>query len=375
MKTTAYLFITLLKITNLWAQTNLSDYIQVYRNVGSPFIGGNCQMYPSCSRYADLQFSKHGFWVGLVKSSDRLLRCSHDVELYDLSKINGQYKFIDFGDDSLNKQHVDTWEKRTFAYSDYSDQHNFIKYLITNEHYHEALLEINRTIFQKKSSELDAELLVNYFRVLRKLHLQQRIQLDFETLVPQHLKEESSILFEVGLSWLDLENYVQANLYFDKILKKDNPPHPLIQQQTIAYKVYLQAIKSNYKEAIHLTQKLNEPFVQKQKIANQLILEELTKFKPKSKKLATIMGIIPGGGYLYAKHGKSAISSLIINSLMAFATINTFKSNNAGLGILLGITSLGFYVGNISGGRNAVDRYNKNYTDHRIHKLNPNFSL
>lgn len=40
--------------------------------------GDRCPMYPSCSAYSLQAFEKHGFLMGWIMTSDRLLRCGRD---------------------------------------------------------------------------------------------------------------------------------------------------------------------------------------------------------------------------------------------------------------------------------------------------------
>ena len=46
-----------------------------YRRMGSPRLGSRCVFEPSCSRYVELAFRKHGFPRGLALAVDRLRRC------------------------------------------------------------------------------------------------------------------------------------------------------------------------------------------------------------------------------------------------------------------------------------------------------------
>jgi len=50
--------------------------IKVYQKVLSPFTGGQCRFYPSCSNYAIMTLKKDGVIKGTVKASWRILRCN-----------------------------------------------------------------------------------------------------------------------------------------------------------------------------------------------------------------------------------------------------------------------------------------------------------
>ncbi len=58
--------------------------------------GGQCPMYPSCSQYSRQAIARHGPLVGLVMTTDRLLRCGRDeTHLSPRILIDGQYKTYD----------------------------------------------------------------------------------------------------------------------------------------------------------------------------------------------------------------------------------------------------------------------------------------
>lgn len=334
-------------------------------------------MTPSCSRYADLQFKSNNFVKAFLNTSDRLIRCSHDINYYEVTKESSYFKFIDYGNDSLNNQNKEKWFKGISVFNDtIKNQENLIQFLIKNEHYSEALLEINRAVFNSSHAKFDKELFVNYIRVLRKLNLQERVQLDYESKLPDSLKNDHEILFEIGLSWLELNNIQKSHYYFEKILHQKTNITSNAYQQSLIYLSYIEAKKNNFKKSIELNNLIDERLAfTRFKNSNNQTLKELLDFKPKSQSLGLTLGIIPGFGYLYAGHSKSAFSSLIINSLLVFATYSTFKSNNNGLGTLLALTSLGFYFGNIKGGKMAVERHNNTFYEKKYQKLYPNFSL
>ena len=72
---------------------------------------------------------------------------------------------------------------------------------------------------------------------------------------------------------------------------------------------------------------------------------------------------VPGGGYVYDRQPASALTALIVNGLLAYATATSIKSNNYGVAAVMGVFSLTFYTGNILGAVSGAKRYNKRRVD------------
>lgn len=49
--------------------------IRIYQLCISPLLVPCCRFYPTCSQYAIIAISNHGPLKGLVKATNRLLRC------------------------------------------------------------------------------------------------------------------------------------------------------------------------------------------------------------------------------------------------------------------------------------------------------------
>jgi hypothetical protein len=73
---------------------------------------------------------------------------------------------------------------------------------------------------------------------------------------------------------------------------------------------------------------------------------------------AGVLAVVPGLGYLYAGHRKSALTSLLMNSGFALATIHAFDSGQSAFGAVLAMFSVSWYWGNIVGSAAAAHRAN-----------------
>lgn len=71
-----------------------------------------------------------------------------------------------------------------------------------------------------------------------------------------------------------------------------------------------------------------------------------------------MLSIIPGLGYWYTGHKGSAISAFLFDAVLGYAAYTSFSKKNYGVGILFGVLSTTFYIGNIKGSGSSAVRYN-----------------
>ena len=70
--------------------------IQFYRTHISKVAGNRCQMVPSCSTFCIQAIKKHGWLLGWIMCSDRLVRCGRDEEKISPSFwINNEKRIYD----------------------------------------------------------------------------------------------------------------------------------------------------------------------------------------------------------------------------------------------------------------------------------------
>jgi len=90
-----------------------------------------------------------------------------------------------------------------------------------------------------------------------------------------------------------------------------------------------------------------------------LLTKDAKKIKFLNPTFGSFLGIIPGLGYFYAGHYKTAISAVTVIGLTSWATVASFKNDVRGIGYLSGFLTVGWYVGNIYGSNKACKRANK----------------
>ncbi|MBN1380151.1 MAG: membrane protein insertion efficiency factor YidD [Deltaproteobacteria bacterium] len=69
--------------------------VRFYQNHISAVIGDRCPMNPSCSAYSIEAIKKHGFFIGVVMTADRLIHENNEMDLAPLVKVKDEYRFYD----------------------------------------------------------------------------------------------------------------------------------------------------------------------------------------------------------------------------------------------------------------------------------------
>ncbi|MDO9516347.1 MAG: membrane protein insertion efficiency factor YidD [Syntrophales bacterium] len=57
--------------------------------------GDRCPMYPTCASYSRQVFKKHGFFMGVVMTSDRLIHEGSEMRYAPLVKVGGSVRYYD----------------------------------------------------------------------------------------------------------------------------------------------------------------------------------------------------------------------------------------------------------------------------------------
>lgn len=336
------------------------DYIGFYQKYISGIRGQSCPMYPSCSRYGIDSFQNNDFFNAFLSTTDRLVRCGHDYKQYSLTITSDGIKFLDVPQNSKRYNFSELIYKRganTFAYGDIEMDNNklkFIKKLINEGYKREALLEINRIeIFE---GVLSKELFINKILILGALGDYEKGIYEFEKYDDLSGPKDPEILLQIALLYKKLENFKTALSYVNEGLNtKENSEYlvdKLLKQQGVLY-----AMDNEWELAKSSFLKMKD-----NKQSNRLIdlLESKNRIEYKSPKTAMLLSIVPGAGYYYVGFKQTAITSLLINSLLAYATTSNIQNDNIGMAVLTGIFGLSFYISNIQGAHKSAIKLNTN---------------
>ncbi|HOI86395.1 MAG TPA: membrane protein insertion efficiency factor YidD [Lentimicrobium sp.] len=352
------------------------DYIGFYQKYVSALRGQECPMYPSCSNYGLKTFSETNFAQGMVLTSDRLLRCGHDPENYSLTLQPNGFRLIDYP--AYDQPPADLVYTKTSYHYAYADTLNddstvvFVKKLINNQFYREALLEILR-IEQKKDS-FDLELFTNKIICLRAIGEYEKALFEYHTKCPEPNESDAGLVYQIALTNYKLGNFDLASKYIALAMNSCNDD--FCKSGTLLLSGLICAHQEKWTDAMLAYSALEAiDSYAPAALSNRKILEDALPLRTKSPAVSAILSVVPGAGYAYTGHTQTALSAFLVNGLLAYTTYTSFKTENYGVGILAGVFNLSFYIGNIYGSAQSAKRYNKRQKDTIIRKLEFNTNL
>ena len=355
------------------------DYLGVYQKYMSGLKNTRCTMYPSCSNYAKMVFQDHSFPEAMILTADRLIRCSHDLNVYHTTYLYGFPLAVDYPatrtvpDKIMMEPFIEpTFVSNVFNEEGLSDSLDFIAFLINQKNYQGAMNEIDRILFNDHD-KVHPDIYAFKLKCFEGLNSYGDGILAFEQSFPDVAKENYSTIFNVAHLY-DLTGDENTSLHYYKkaaaVYSIDqNTIHPFSEIGKISVK------RGQYEDA-------REAFRQKLSIdSNSLafnstmsVIEDLETFKRKDKNIAMALSIIPGGGYFYTHQFRNALTALILNAALGYASYTSFKSKNYGTGAILSVLTLSFYIGNMVGSGNSATRYNNHYereSFNKLHSINP----
>jgi putative membrane protein insertion efficiency factor len=127
------------------------DYIRLYQKNISFIRNSHCPMYPSCSVYGYEAFKSGNAAKAFMLTADRLLRCGHDHKFYNLTRQSDNFLLLDAAGTERSRSLIYRPRRSFYAVAApgrvQKDSTGFIKYLIDQGQYQEALKEIHRILY------------------------------------------------------------------------------------------------------------------------------------------------------------------------------------------------------------------------------------
>lgn len=376
---TLFIILSIGIASNLMAQSSngkvTDEYISFYQQILSNQKNSRCAMYPSCSAYGKMVFSDKSFMEAITLLTDRIMRCSHEQHFYDITYQYGYKSCIDYPfykntpNGLIHKEyplpHTDNIKREHFIDSILP----FINHLINKEEYQSAIIEIERVIFYEQ--ELNPKYYALKLLCHRGLNNFEKGIFEYEVEYPDTIKKIDNVNFQAALLYYNTSNYNKALNILDNII--EHKSNSISWQKAYLLKGIIKTKQKDYLSAKDLFKQADFLHSRKKQYETNLnILNNIKEQKTKSPTIARLLSIIPGGGYLYTKHKGSALTALIVNSLLGYATYTSFKSKNYGMAGVCGFLGLSFYIGNINGAGRSATRYNEKQYKTYIKQLENN---
>lgn len=344
------------------------EYIGFYQKYISGLRGSQCAMYPSCSNYGLKVFRDRPFYEAMLYTADRMLRCGHDKAYYNVSIQYGEMALLDWP--PYEKTPRELFFNGTTSYFTDSDHKkdtlSFINHLINHQQYEMALLEITRYMYFNAS--VTPLLYKNKLLCWEALGKEEEGIYEYETQFPQSVRKNPIVTQKVAKLYYNIENYDMA---LSSLRKGEKNMDKNEYYRNCVFQSIIETKKGNYPFAISIMEKLQDEYPEYADLSqkNLQIMTSLANTPQKKPYLARLLSIFPGGGYAYTKQYQTAFTSLLINSVLAWATYNCIKNDNYGMATLTGIFSLTFYIGNITGAGRSAQRYNQQIKNRYIQGL------
>lgn len=345
------------------------DYISIYQKFLSDIRGNSCPMFPSCSNYGEEVFEKFNGFKAFSMTSDRLMRCGHERNQYHLTLSSGEFKLLDLPTNAdSSKNLIYRGNKKTYNYGDYAKDppiKRFIKNLINNQAFHEALLEIRRLEFFD-ADKIDKEIFINKLIAFEGLGQLENGVFEYENTKNYIFKNDVDVISQVASMYYKLYNFEKALEYCELGIKISDDDHNLtqflkVQGLSNAQLGFWNIAEKSFTQIGNYNNKLFDK--------TSVIMRDKNAIKIKSATTAGLLSIIPGGGYFYTGNKATALTSLMINGLLAYATYTNINNRNYGTAIFTGLFNLSFYIGNMQGSIKSANRYNLIKNQKIIHKM------
>lgn len=381
---------------------------------------GICPMWPSCSRFADEAFSTHPALTAFFLTADRLHRCGHDMRRYRPSpdnpfklhdpvpkrSVSPHVHLVDLGEElwtlrTVLARHDDSGWAANTPISDTSSstheptqadapppaddaraaarQFRFANELRASSEFDKAIVEYQRFLSFYPESPDRGRAMLALLGAYRQNGQYEEAARYGRTLIegpPDADVASDDLKLTVGYDWMMLGNGRLARTYFDQVKASTDVESrrraQLLDGLSFVRDGRWREAEQAFLRGLPPDTDWNAPFASRARALAKLA-DEGHRLPRRNPALAGLLGIVPGLGYLYSGYPGTGLSSALINGLFMAATYKAFKAGNEALGVTLGVLSLGWYGGNITGSISTARRRNEALTDAHILKFSIGF--
>lgn len=252
-------------------------------------------------------------------------------------------------------------------------QFNYAQELFLAKDYLTAVNEYKRFIyFFPKDERVELAMFQVGMSYFLGRHFNEAVN-SFKKLTDQYFETEYSIksYFKISEAYITLKAFDLALINLNNLIM-------ITQDEDIRDEAYyrigwIHIETASWDKARHYFKKISTK--NKNKFRLERLADELDKetlIPQKDPKLAGILSIIPGGGYLYCERYQDALISFLLNGGLIYAAYESFDKGHDALGGLLTFVGFGFYAGNIYGAVTSAHKFNRKETGQFIYKLKKN---
>lgn len=304
------------------------------------------------------------------------MRCGHDHDKYPLAFGETGFRYWDPPTRSVtDKSPLHEKSRYEFAFNDTLKSDSAVKFitlLINQQHHREALHEILKLEFEGNRD--DVVLFTNKIICLRALGELERAIFEYAHNCPRGHESNSEILYQLALVEYRLGHHDRAFDISSEALAHCNDD--FTKSRVLLLKGLVAAHSNQWLVAENTYLQLYPMDVQETLVQDNLqIALEGALLKDKKPGIAAALSIIPGLGYAYTGHSQTAITSLLVNGLLAFATFSNIQNENYGMALLTGVFNLSFYIGNVHGSAVSARRSNDSQRQKLLNQLKFNSNL
>jgi tetratricopeptide (TPR) repeat protein len=206
-------------------------------------------------------------------------------------------------------------------------------------HYEEAVSAFKKLTEQYFDTEYSIKSYYKISEAYLKMKAVNQALIDLNNLVTithnQDARDEA--FYRMGWIYIETASWDQARRYFNKISAKNRHKYEL------------------------------------EKLSAELDKE--TAVPRKNPKLAGLLSIVPGAGYLYCGRYQDALIAFLLNGGLMCAAYESFDKGQSALGGVISFVEFGFYSGNIYGAISSAHKYNRNKTGQFIQHLKENVKI
>lgn len=252
-------------------------------------------------------------------------------------------------------------------------QFEFAEYYYDNHDYKRAISEYHRFIYffpQDGRSELAS------FKIGMSYYKDRQFReaiIAFEYLINRYKNSRLSIRsnYKIAESYLTLNESDSAIDILQHLVALSKDPN--IRDEAFYRIGWIYIDKGKWEKAKSIFRNISMKNRNKYRLKH--LTAELAKerqIQKKNPRVAGLLSILPGAGYLYVERYQDALISFFVIGGLSYAAYESFDDDRPALGGLLSAVGLGFYAGNIYGSISSAHKYNRRKSRSFIERLKEN---